>query len=107
MAIQGWLLVLLPDWLLRGFAYPLQWVLCERLTALRIATGDFQEEGKRQNQAKPKGMKTSSLPVSSLSHMLLSLTCASKENSATHGATSGHRVLWTLPAAGIRRIPHK
>jgi len=36
--------MLLPDRLLKGFAYLLWWMLCERLTAFRIGTGDFQEE---------------------------------------------------------------
>lgn len=52
MALHGWLLTLLPDQLLQGFAYLLQWLLCERLTAFRIAAGDFQEETERWNQAK-------------------------------------------------------
>lgn len=47
VATCSWLLMLLPDRLLRGFAYLLQWMLCERLTAFRIATGDFQEEDER------------------------------------------------------------
>lgn len=47
MAVHSWLLMLLPDQLFRGFAYLLQWMLCERLTAFRIANGDFQDEDER------------------------------------------------------------
>jgi len=38
---------MLPDQLLRGFAYLLQRMLCERLTAFSIAAGDFREEDER------------------------------------------------------------
>lgn len=44
MAVHGCLLTMLPDQLLRGFAYLLQRMLCERLTAFSISTGDFLEE---------------------------------------------------------------
>lgn len=47
MAVRGCLQEMLPDQLLRGFAYLLQRMLCERLTAFSIAAGDFREEDER------------------------------------------------------------